>query len=119
METPVALNIVPISNPHHDLDYMPLIDKDFKLKYLITDKDHLKIFFQCRDNHLNGYDAIGLWESNLLMYFLTSVHVFPNIIHQFHASYDPNLIAVMSPNKTVVFTITADSINEMLQFHPS
>lgn len=53
------------------------------------------------------------------MYFLPSVHIFPGIIHQYHANYDPNLRAVISPNQTVIFTITADSINEMLQFQPS
>lgn len=51
------------------------------------------------------------------MYFLPYVHIFPNIIHQCHANYDPNLRAIMSPNQTIIFIITIDSINEMLQFH--
>ena len=119
METPVALNIAPITSPHHDLDYLPLGDKDFQIKDVTTDKYHLKVFFQCRDNHLSGHDAIGLWESNLPMYFLSSVHIFLDIIHQCHANYDPKLRAVMSPKQIVLFTIIVDSINEMLQFHPS
>jgi len=60
METLVALNIAPITTSHRDLDYLPLADKDFKIKDLDIDKDHLKLFFQCRDNYLNGYDTIGL-----------------------------------------------------------
>ena len=99
METPVALNVAPITTPHRDLDYLPLADRDFQIKDLITDKDHLKVFCQCRDNHLNGYDAIGQWESNLPMYFLPFVHVFIDIIHQCHANYDPNLRVVMFPIK--------------------
>ena len=118
METPVSLNVAPINAPHRDLDYLPLADKDFQIKDLTTDKDQLKVFFQCRDNHLNGYDVMGVWESNLPMYFLPSVHVFPDIIHQCHANYDPNLRAVMSPDKKLLFTITAKSINEMLQLQP-
>ena len=82
METPVALNVAPITNPHRDLDYLPLADKYFQIKDLDTDKDYLKVFFQCWDNFMIGYDAIGLWESNLPMYFLPSVHIFPHIIHQ-------------------------------------
>ena len=97
METPVVLNVPPITTPHHDLDYLPLANKDFQIKDLNTDKDHLKVFFQSRDNFMNGYDAIGLWESNLPMYFLSSVHIFPDIIHQCHANYDPNLRAIKSP----------------------
>lgn len=81
METPVDINIAPTTTSHRDLDYLPLANKDFQTKDLNTNKDHLKVIFQCWDNHLNGYDAIGLWESNLPMYFLPSVHIFPNIIH--------------------------------------
>lgn len=54
METPVALNASLITTPHRDLDYLPLADKDFQIKDLTTDKDHLKVFCQCRDKHLNG-----------------------------------------------------------------
>ncbi|MCY6524818.1 hypothetical protein, partial [Actinobacillus pleuropneumoniae] len=70
METPVALIVAPINTPHRDLDYLPVAGKYFQIKDLITDKDNLKVLCQCRDNHLNGYDAMGLWEYNLPMYFL-------------------------------------------------
>jgi len=119
METPAALNITPMNAPHKDLDYLPLVDKEFQIKDLSTYQNHLKVFFQARDNYLNGSDIIGLWESNIPMYFLPSVHVFPDIIHQFHANYDPNRRAVMSPSQTILFPLTIESINEMLQFHPS
>ena len=119
METPVALNVAPINAPHRDLDYFPHVDKDFQIKDLTIDKNHLKVFCQCRDNYLNRYDAKGLWESNILISFLPSVHVFPEIIHQCHANCDPNHRAVMSPNKTVLFPITVESVNDMLQFHSS
>lgn len=119
METQVALNVAPINAPHRDLDYLSLVDKDFQIKYLTTDKNHLKVFFQSRDNYLNGSDVIRLWESNLPIYFLPFVHVFLDIIHQRHANYDLNYRAVMSPNQTILFPITVESINEMLQFHPS
>jgi len=119
METPMALNIPPISTPHRDLDYFPLPDKDFQIKYLVTEENSLKVFCQCRDNYMNGFDTIGLWKSNLPRYILPYMHVFPEIIHQCHTNYNPTLRAIMSPNQTVLFTIIADSINEMLQFQPS
>jgi len=51
------------------------------------------------------------------MYFIPSVHVFPDIIHQCYANYDPVNRAIMSPSQTVLFHITAESINEMVHFH--
>lgn len=77
MEIHVALSVAPLNAPHKDLDYFPLVDKDFQIKGLITDKNHLKVFCQSRDNYLNGSDIIGLWESNLPMYFLPSIHILP------------------------------------------
>ena len=71
------------------------------------------------DSYLRTSDIFGLWESNLPMYFLPSVHVFPYIIHQCCANYDPVSKAVMTPYQTVLFYITAKSINEMLHFHPT
>ena len=115
----MALSVAPLNAPHKDLDYLPLVDRDFQINDLITDENHLTAFFQSRDNYLNGSDILGQWESNLPMYFLPSVHVFPEIIHHCHASYDPNRREVMSPSQTILFPITTESINEMLQFHPS
>ena len=76
------------------------------------------MFFHCRDNYTNGSDSIGLWESNLPRYLLPSVHIFPEIIHYCHENYDPNQRVVLSPSQNILFPITAQSINEMLQFQP-
>ena len=90
METPVALNVAPLNAPHKDLEYLPLADRDFQIKDLILSENPLRTFCQCRDNFLNGSNILGLWESNIPMYFLPSVHVFPEIIYHCHANYDPN-----------------------------
>lgn len=106
METPIALNVAPMKTPHKDLDYLPLADKYFQIKDLSGDKNHLKIFFQARDSYLNGSDILGPWESNLPMFFLSSVHVFPDIIHHCCANYDPNQREVMSPSQAILFPRT-------------
>ena len=118
MEIPVALNVAPLNAPHRDLDYLPLVDRDFQIKDLVLSENPLRIFCYCRDNYLKGFDIFGLWESNIPMYLLPSVHIFPEIIHYYHENYDPNQRAVLSPSQTVLFPITAQSINEMLQFQP-
>ena len=53
------------------------------------------------------------------MYYLPCVHVFPDLIHQCHANYEPTQREVMSPSGTVLFYITPESINEMLHFKPT
>ena len=114
----MALNVAPLNAPHRDLDYLPLVDRYFQIKDLVLCESPLRIFCYCRDNYLKGSDIFGLWESNLPMYLLPSVHIFPEIIHYCDANYDPNLRAVLSPSQTILFPITAQSINEMLQFQP-
>ena len=98
MEVPVALNVAPLNAPHKDLDYLPLADMDFQIKDLGISENPLQIFCHCRDNYLNGSDIIGLWESNMPMYLLPVVCIFPEIFHLCHANYDPNQRAVLSPN---------------------
>ena len=98
MEAPVALNVAPLNAPHRELDYLALVDRDFQIKDLSFSDSPLRIFFRCRDNYLNGLDTIGLWESNLPRYLFPSVHIFPEIVHFFHANYDPNQRLVLSPN---------------------
>lgn len=101
----------------YKLPDLSLPDKDFQIKDLSTDRNNLKVFFQSRDNYLNGSNILRLWECNLPMYFLPPVHIFPDIIHQFQANYDPNIRAIIYPSQIVLFPITAQSINEMLQLH--
>jgi len=118
MDVPVVLDARPITTPHKDLDHLPLDDKDFHIKDLTFDETPLKLHYRYKDNYLNHVDKIGLWESNLPKYQFPSVHVFPEIIHYCHENYDPVLKVVMSSDQKILFTITAKSINEMLQLQP-
>lgn len=117
MEAPIALNVAPMNASQKDLNYLPLAARDFQIKDLPGDENHLKTFYQIRDSYLSNSDIFGLWESNLPMYFLPLVHVFPDIIHQCCANYDLVHRIVMSPSQTVLFSITTESINEMMHFH--
>ena len=92
---------------------------DFQIKELSGAMNHLQAFCQVRDSYSNNSDIFGIWESNLPIYFLPSIRVFSEIIHQCCANYNPVHRAVMSPSQIVIFYITVESINEMLQFHPT
>jgi len=115
MVAPVPLNVLPISTPHRDLDHLPLADKDFQIKVISVEESPLKLCCRYRDQYLNNADKIGFWESNLPKYQFPNVHIFPKVVHYCHANYNLTLRAVISPNQTILLTITAKSINEMLQ----
>jgi len=118
MAAPVAMDVRPITTPHLDLDHLPLVDKDFQIKYTDVREFPVKLYYQYKDQHLNKADQIGLWESNLPRYQFPEVHIFPKNFHYCHTNYSPNQRAVMSPNEDVLFTITVESINEMLHLQP-
>ena len=115
----MARNIAPLNAPHKDLEWLPLVDRDFEIQDLIGDNNHLQAFCEIRNSHLNKTNLYGIWESNLPRYYLPLVNVFPDVIRLCCANYEPTQRAVMSPTGTVLFHITLDSINEMLHFKPS
>ena len=110
----VALNVLPISTPHRDLDYLPLADKDVQIKDTSIQESPLKLYCRYKYQHLNHADKIGLWESIFPMYQFPRVHIFPEIVHYCHMNYSLSQRAVMTPNHTLLFSTTVESINEML-----
>lgn len=81
--------------------------------------NHLQAFFQIKNSHLSNYDIFGIWESNLPRYYIPSVNMFPDIIHQCYANDEPISKAVMTPSQTILFYTIVESINEILHFHPA
>ena len=68
---------------------------------------------------MNQNDDIHLWESNFPKCLFPELHPFPEIIHFFQARYIPSQRAIVTLDQQVLFTITAESINQMLQVQPS
>ena len=116
MATPIALNITPLNAPHKELEALPLADRDYLIEDLVGDRNHLHTFCQLRNSFSNKSDMYGIWESNLLIYFLPSVNIFPEIIHLCAKNYEPSQGAVTSPSGRILFHINPDSINQMLNF---
>ena len=116
MATPAALNITPLNAPHKELEALSLADRDYLIQDLVGDRNHLQTFCQLRNNYLNKSDMYGIWESNFPIYFLPSVNIFPEIIHLCFENYEPTQRAVKSPSGSILFHITPESINQMLNF---
>jgi len=118
MAAPITMDVKPITTPHLDLDHLLLTDKDFQTKETSVLQSPIKQYYRYRDQYLNQANKIGLWESDLPKYQFLEVHIFPEIIHYFQANYIPIQRAIMSPDHTILFTITVKSVNEMLQLQP-
>lgn len=119
MEAPVALNITPLNAPHKELEWIPLADRDYQIDDMEGIKHHLQAFYEIRNNFINKSDLLGIWESNMPIYYLPSVNVFPDLIHRCCANYEPSQSAVLDPAGNVLFYITPQSIKEMMQFNPT
>jgi len=98
MDTTIAMDVRPISTPHLDLDHLPLVDKDFKIKDTSVQESVLKVHCRSKDRYLNHVDEIGLWESNFPNYQFPKVHIFQEIVHYYHPKYIPSQRSVISPN---------------------
>lgn len=115
----MALNINPLNAPHKELEWLPLADRDFQIQDLVGDINHLQALCEVRNSYLNKNDFYGIWESNLPMYYLPSVNVFPYIIRLCCDNYEPTQRVVKTPSGTILFYITPDAINQMLNFKPT
>jgi len=106
MEALVALNIAPLNAPHKELEWQPLTDIDFQIDDMQGYKPHLQAFCEIRNSHKNEANRFGIWESNMPIYYLPSVNVFPDLIHQCCANYESSQRAVMGPSRNILFYIT-------------
>lgn len=119
MSTHISLNVKPISTPHLDQDHLPLVDRDFQIKDTSFASERMKLHFWRKDRILNHADDIHLWESNLPLHSFPEVHGLPDIIHHCQTYYIPSQRVVVAPNQHLLFTITLESINQMLQVQPN
>jgi len=80
MEAPVALNI----SPRKSLEWLPLADKDYQMMETIelSSRYHILVISEIKARHTNDTDILGIWESNMPVYYLPQVNVFPDLIHQ-------------------------------------
>lgn len=114
----MALNIAPLNAPHKSLEWLPLADRDYQMMETVelSNKYHIEAFYEMRRKHKDGTDILGIWESYMPIYYLPQVNAFPDLIHQCCENYDPNQRAVLDASGSVLFHITPQAINQMLNF---
>ena len=105
----------PFVPPPVDLDKVPLVDKDRLIADTICSFDFSDLQAWLREVFLDQSDEVGLWESNLPLYMFPQVHHFPEFALKCRAHYVPELKAIVSSLGNVLFFITPEDINQMLQ----
>lgn len=115
----ISLSVKPVSTAHLDQDHLPLADRDFKIKDTSSASERMKLHFWWKDIFLNHDDDIHLLESNLPLYSFPEVHCLPDIMNYFQTCYIPSQRVVVASNQHLLFTITLESINYMLQVQPN
>ena len=119
MAAQTSLDVRPMTTPHLNIDHLALVDKDFQIKDTATPRHLLRIHYWAKNSFLNHADDINIWESSLPNYTFLEFHPFLDIVHFCHAWYVLSHRAIEAPNHEILFTITTESINQMLQIHPS
>jgi hypothetical protein len=73
------------------------------------------LHFWLKDTFLDQSDEIGLWESNLPLYLFPQIYHFPEFSLKCQAHYLPNQRAIVSSSGETLFTITSETIDQMMQ----
>jgi hypothetical protein len=101
--------------PLVDLDRIPLVDKDRLIMDTKCDFDFSDLQSWLREVFLDQSDEIGLWESNLPLYLFPQIHHFPEFSLKCQAHYIPKQRAIISSSEEIMFLITPESIDQMMQ----
>jgi hypothetical protein len=105
----------PFVPPPVDLDKIPLVDKDRLIADTACSFDFSDLQSWLREVFLDQSDEIGLWESNLPLYLFPQVHHFPEFALKCQAHYVPEQKAIVSSLGDVLFFITPEDIDQMMQ----
>jgi hypothetical protein len=105
----------PFVPPPVDLDKLPLVDKDRLIADTVCSFDFSDLQSWLREVFLDQSDEVGLWESNLPLYMFPQVHHFPEFALKCRAHYIPEQKAIISSLGDVLFFITPEDIDSMLQ----
>ena len=107
--------INPLIYPPIDLHHVHMADRDYKNHETLYELDLFEMYCWLRDKYLDKSDDIQLWESNLSLYISPHTHSTPNFVRKCHASYFPTQRAILTPTGEILFTITPQAIDQMIE----
>jgi hypothetical protein len=105
----------PFLPPPVDLDRIPLANKDYLISETRCEFDVTELQSWFKDTFIDQSDEIELWESNLPLYIFPQLHHFPEFALKCQAHYLPDQRAIISSSRETFFSITPETINQMMQ----
>ena len=102
-----------------DIEHTPLADIDYKIENPIIEFNLLELHNWSYEKSLDNVEEVQIWESHLPKYVVPVTHSCPKVIILCHHYYMPEQRTIVNANKEVLFTITVESINQMLQLKPN
>ena len=106
--------INPLIPPSIDLDNIPLVDRDYRINEAQCDYDFLELYCSLEDKHVDKTYEIGLWDSKLPHYIFPLTFQAPEFTRRCQECYVPTQRAIISPAGDILFTITAQSIDQIM-----
>lgn len=88
---------------------------DYKIIDTQCEFEIFKLYSCLEDKYVDKIDDIGLCESNLLHYIFPQTFHAPEFTKRCQTCYFPNQRAIIAPTGEILFTITAQSIDQMMQ----
>ena len=105
----------PFLPPPVDLDWIPLVDKDYLISETRYEFDVIELQSWFKDTFINQSDEIELSESNLPLYIFPQVHHFLEFSLKCQAHYLLDQRAIISSSGETFFSITPETIDQMMQ----
>lgn len=115
--TKFVVTVNPLQPPVVAAESIPLTNIDYKIADPVIDFNLQDIHNWCYEKYLDK-DDIPIWETHLPKYIVPLTHPGQEIIRLCQKYYDPDQRAIVNAEKEILFTITAQSINQMLQLQP-
>ena len=111
-KTTVSVN--PLQPPVSTEEIIPLIDVDYKIVDPVIEFNLLEVHNWCHEKFLDK-DDMPIWETNLPKYVVPLTHPGQDLITLCQKYYVPDQKEIVNADKEILFYITVESINEILQ----
>ena len=105
----------PLIHPPIDFHHIPLADRDYKIHESLREFDLFEMYYWLEDKFINKSDHIQLWESNFPHNIFPCTPNTPEFVRKCHACYLPSQRAIITPTGEILFTITPQAIDQMMQ----
>ena len=94
-------------------EVIPLVDLDYKIVDPLVEFNLLEVHNWCYEKFLDK-EEMPLWDTNLPKYIVPVTHPSQDLIRLCQNYYVPDQRSIVNNDREILFSITAESINEML-----